>query len=317
MSKYKLAVIGVYFGKLPQYFNLWLNSCSYNETIDFFVFTDQKVSKYPKNVKIIKYSLEEMQIDATNVLGFEASLDYAYKCCDYKVIYGNIFKKYIKDYDFWSCCDFDMIFGNIRKYITDDILENYDKILRWGHLSFYRNNDKFNNYYKLSGSTCGNYKEVFTSNKIFGFDELSGIYNIYKSNGGMIYDKILFADISTRYKRFRINDNDYKLEMFYFKDGSIYRDYIKNNKKYTDEFIYVHFQKRKNMKSYVKKLNNFYIYNDGFIDRKDNDNLELIIKKYNKYPGIIYETCENLKAIIKRKVPYYYRRIIDILRGKK
>lgn len=317
MSKYKIAVIGVYFGNLPQYFDLWLNSCKYNETIDFFVFTDQKVTRVPSNVKIIKYSLKKMQKDASKVLGFNANLKYAYKCCDYKVIYGNLFTDYIKDYDFWGCCDFDMIFGNIRKFITDDILENHDKILRWGHLSLYRNNEKFNNFYKLPGSECGNYNEVYTSDEIFTFDEMYGIYKIYLKNDGRIYDEILFADISTRYKRFRTNGDDPKKEMFYFKDGSVYCDYIENGVVKTTEYIYIHFQKRKKMNSTVTTLNNFYIYGDGFINRKNNDNLNLIIKKYNNYPGIIVETFENIRAVIKNKYKFYSKILIKKLRKNK
>ena len=32
---HKICVVGIYFGRFPEYFPLWLNSCGYNKTIDF------------------------------------------------------------------------------------------------------------------------------------------------------------------------------------------------------------------------------------------------------------------------------------------
>ena len=48
------------------------------------------------------------------------------------------------EYDFWGYCDIDLIFGNIRKFITDDILDKYDKILSRGHFTLFRNKDSIN-----------------------------------------------------------------------------------------------------------------------------------------------------------------------------
>ena len=39
----KIAILIVYYGKLPPYFDLWLRSCEFNETIDFYVVTDNKL----------------------------------------------------------------------------------------------------------------------------------------------------------------------------------------------------------------------------------------------------------------------------------
>ena len=46
----KTVIIGVYFGKFPEYFDLWLKSAEYNRNVDFLIFTDYntrygKVSK--------------------------------------------------------------------------------------------------------------------------------------------------------------------------------------------------------------------------------------------------------------------------------
>lgn len=54
----KIAVVSVYYGTLPPYYKLWLRSCEYNSTIDFYIVTDIEVENLPKNVHIINLSLQ-------------------------------------------------------------------------------------------------------------------------------------------------------------------------------------------------------------------------------------------------------------------
>lgn len=55
----KIAILTVYYGELPPYFDLWLRSCEFNETIDFYVVTDNKLYNLPKNVNIIDITLKD------------------------------------------------------------------------------------------------------------------------------------------------------------------------------------------------------------------------------------------------------------------
>ena len=105
----------------------------------------------------------------------------------------------IKNYDFWGHCDIDLVFGDIRKFITDDILNYYDKIFFRGHLSLYRNIEKMNNLFKLNYSG-NNFKKVFTNEKIYGFDEWNGIYKICNENDIKSYNKNVIVDVSIKYK---------------------------------------------------------------------------------------------------------------------
>ena len=60
MKKYSICIVGVYFGKLPKYFNLWLKSCENNSDIDFLIIgdgegiADEIVEVYKKNKKKTK-----------------------------------------------------------------------------------------------------------------------------------------------------------------------------------------------------------------------------------------------------------------------
>ena len=299
----RIVIIGVYFGKFSKYIELWEKSCNYNDNYDYMIFTDQ-IREDRKNVKYINFSLEKFSKLASEKLKMNIKLENPYKCCDFKVVYGLIFEEYIADYDFWGHCDFDMIFGNLNDFLSNDIFMKFDKILTLGHLSLYRNNESVNQRYKDSGSLLGNYKEVFSNEINLGFDELKGIYSIYKKNNYPMYEKRIFADISAIFKQFKLAmkfDKDlknYKEQVFYWENGNIYRAFIFKNEVLIDEFAYIHFQKRGNLDVYIKnieKCNSFIITNKGFFEKEIGTPRRDDIKKYNKYNGKVFELFEKIK----------------------
>ena len=115
----KTVIIGVYFGKFPEYFDLWLKSAKYNRNVDFLIFTDQKMKVNIQNIRFIEITIQDMEKLASKKLEIEINLKRPYKCCDYKPVYGIIFEDYIKKYEFWGHCDFDMIFGDILSFVTE------------------------------------------------------------------------------------------------------------------------------------------------------------------------------------------------------
>ena len=47
----KVVLITMYFGKLPNYFSLFLKSCEKNKDFNWLIFTDDNTNyNYPKNV---------------------------------------------------------------------------------------------------------------------------------------------------------------------------------------------------------------------------------------------------------------------------
>ena len=57
----KTVIIGVYFGKFPEYFDLWLKSAEYNRNVDFLIFTDQKMKVNIQNIKFIELTHQTLQ----------------------------------------------------------------------------------------------------------------------------------------------------------------------------------------------------------------------------------------------------------------
>lgn len=186
-----LAFICCYFGKLPWYIHYFLHSCRYNPSIDFFLITDDKVQLFdlPPNVKMIPVELEYIKVLAGKKLGFEVTIPYGYKLCDFKPAYGVIFEDIIKDYDFWGHCDIDIIFGDIREFITKELLNEYDLISvrpDWltGCFLLYRNTHKINTVYQFSKD----YRKVFTDSKHYCFDETNFMHDEFSE--GKSYEEI-------------------------------------------------------------------------------------------------------------------------------
>jgi len=181
----------VYMGDYPWYFPYFLQSCRYNPSVDFLIFTNNIDAKFelPANVKIIPYSIERFKIDARKVLEFEIAIESGYKLCDFKPAYGYIFSDYIKDYDFWGYCDVDVIFGNIRSFMTDELLKEYDIISArhdylTGCFALYRNNEFMRNLFKQSKD----YRKVFTEQRNFFFDETNFAFEAFEK--GLHYSEI-------------------------------------------------------------------------------------------------------------------------------
>lgn len=308
--KYKICLIIPYFGKLPNYFQLWLNSCKHNPDIDFLIYTDDKTKyEYPKNV-ILKYTtFDEIKKRIQQNYDFPIALKNAYKLCDYKVAYGEIFSKDIEKYDFWGHCDLDLIWGDIRMFITDEILDNYEKILPRGHFSIYKNTKEINSRYKNEVKDVISYKEVFTSNHSFAFDEWNGLYKIYKKQNYKLYEDEICADISVKYNILNINST---------KENSIFTWNVENEKSkiysYTyknkivkKEYMYIHLQKR-NMTvtmPLTQYKDEYIIVPNEFVPKDLQAINKKLIKKYTKIKLIRKEymkmKIKNLLQKIKKR----------------
>lgn len=125
----KVALLICYFGKFPWYSHYFLHSCKYNPDIDFYLISDNvPFSTLPSNVFFIRRTIKDIEKIALKKLGFKININNSYKLCDFKPTYGFLFSELIKAYDFWGCGDIDVIFGDIRKFITNELLNNYDTI---------------------------------------------------------------------------------------------------------------------------------------------------------------------------------------------
>ena len=245
-----------YFGQFPNYFQLWLDSCKENSTINWLIITDiEDKYKYPSNVKRIRMTFEELVIFIQSKYDFKIGLQTPYKLCDFRPAYGDIFQDYIAGYDYWGYCDVDLIWGNIRKFLTDDLLsKNYDRLFSLGHCTLYRNADDNNSIYRTAIKGCLTYREIFASQFNFVFDETQ-IIEIYAKLGKRVYSPIVCYDVCVKKLRFQPSEETAKNTIcdsligkrgiFLKNADGIFFYYIQEKKILSKEFMYIHLQKRK------------------------------------------------------------------------
>lgn len=244
-----IIVILPYFGKFPIYFPLFLKSCSSNDSIDWLIVTDQSADSYvvPKNCIWVNKSFTQMQQEIKDTLGYKPEITY--DLCKYRAAYHIIFNKYVSVYDFWGFCDCDLIFGNLRNFITENVLEKYDKISWRGHLTLIRNSSRLKDIYLTEIPGYKTFRGcVSNSDGVNLFDEV-GLNKIFDYFKLPIYTDLPICDLVIRKYNFVCNhglfdDETNKRQIFRWDNGKLFRVYLYNGMIYSQEVVYVHFLKR-------------------------------------------------------------------------
>lgn len=303
----KIVLICPYFGKLPSYFRLTLTSMKNNPQIDWLIFTDDKtLYNYPDNVKVIYTDFSSIRSLISEKIMMDASSIKPYKLCDFKPFYGIIFDEYIKCYDFWGHCDFDCIFGRINYFLTDEILNSYEKILFLGHLSLYRNSKKMTNTLRRYFIECPHLKDMLQKDYPFQIDEVLIIKYLSDKKVSIFMNDESIADIYCLKKPFYITHSEIKTDSK-SKKIRLYSTYKKNNgmifsyqkgvlksfffgSKGNDikekEYMYIHLQKRSMCckMDISEKSDDFLIVPNSFLPYRKID--KDFIQKYSNDSGV-------------------------------
>lgn len=305
-----IAYLVPYFGKLPVGFKMWLLSCAANETIDWILLTDDRTEyNYPNNVKVHYCTYDSIKERIQNNFDFPIVISKPWKLCDFRPAYGEIFSDELKTYDYWGHCDMDLIFGDIRAFITDEILEKYDKIGFQGHSVIYRNTPEVNQRYRNQVENAPNYKDVFTSGDGKFFDEV-GICEIYDALEIPYYKETNFAHLdrftTSFYLLYLPEDDGYKnnRQVFTCENGKIIRNYLDGTNVKREEYMYIHLFSRPisfKAKTYSKDI--IYAIYPDVVKEIEKDKLNYkFIKKHG--------TCSTLHFYA--KVAWFYRKKITV-----
>ncbi len=112
----------------------------------------------PLCMKVVKTPFQEIAGRVAS-LSPKARLYSGYKLCDYKAMYGSIFKSECEGYDYWGYCDVDTLIGDIPGWLEKVDYQKYDRIGRAGHFTIYRNTPEVNKLWrvKLSRTVSADY----------------------------------------------------------------------------------------------------------------------------------------------------------------
>ncbi len=262
-----------YFGKFKNYFQIFLDSFSFNKHFDLLIITDQDMVNYtiPENVIIHKTTFDKFREFIKKKFVFSISLNNPYKLCDYKPTFGYLLEGYdfFKKYKYWGHLDSDMIIGNLDVIIPLLDENQYLKLFANGHMTIYLNNKDNNVRFMNKLNNRVIYKESFTLDKIYGFDEggnnynneLLSVHEIFMNEvPNQTYTNDLCFNSSTKYYKLRSTNyveekkcwvTDKKSHVLRFSNGRIL-DEKSNN------YIYCHLQGRyMSIRHYDK--NSFFI----------------------------------------------------------
>lgn len=280
----KIIIVLPYFGKFPNYFNLFLNSCKKNYTIDWLIISDQSPSEWKIPTNVIWETTDFQKVCKEIRRIYNVIPTSPYDLCKYRVAYHRIFSKFIVGYDFWGYCDCDVIFGDIRHFLTEEILNAYPKISWRGHLTLFRNIEPYNSAFltKIQGfksfEGC-----IGNTDGINLFDEV-GINKIYDYLGYPIYTKLPLCDLRIRDYNFICNHDVFPPEtninqIFRWKDGKLFRLYSLNGEVNQEEVIYVHFLKRPMdiATTSISESSSYLIVPNEFISDRNIDYITLLV----------------------------------------
>lgn len=238
----KVVFLIPYFGRIPDYFHLWLRSAEANPQFTFFLYTDLPFPvSSNSNVQIKRISFAQLQDKVRWKLGKSCVLKDPYKLCDYKPAYGELFAEDIQDFDFWGFCDVDLILGHLQHFISEELLATSDKLFDLGHFCIMRNNNKMNSLYKLKYPNVLDFAYTSRTNYCCHFDE----------NGAIAYAPNYDTSIRfyTAWPFFDVPINQYKMlhdgvEVYaVWENGVLTLNSIDGG--FTKEIMYIHLQKRK------------------------------------------------------------------------
>lgn len=298
----KILIIIPYFGKMPNWFQTFLNSSGRTELIDFLFLTDDRTEfDYPSNFKVVYMDFKEVQDLFRKKLG-PIHLTHGYKFCDYKPTYGYVLNEYTEGYAFWGHSDIDIVWGDLDQFLRKANYTEFDRIFGMGHLSIYRNNDRMNTSFRTKLRRP--YPKIFqfdfvkNTSYISLFDEI-GMNFIMKEGGFRFYDEVHSHNVNMNYSNYAIGDGQPKVpELLLYDDGHLYVVRKGADGLVKEEFMYLHIQKRKITKNLVPKTDRFLLTVDGFIDVADESNLEPYFDQYGMNPDD--EKQRNYQANLKQ-----------------
>lgn len=261
-----------YFGALPDYFDLWMRSAECNPQYSFYLYTDADIAvPADSNVKVFPATFEKFRKRIYEKLGSDIKCNSPYKLCDYKPAYGLILEDEIREFPFWGFCDIDLILGKLDHFITDEMLESYDKLYLHGHFCLLRNNEKMRTLFMKKFDRVLDYRYAFSTDYICHFDENGTIAYAQQYDSTIkAYFDWDFADPSCQQYELKWGgETCFAL----WKNGILSLQHSESE--HQREILYIHLQKRKMERFPDVGHDAFCIFRNGFYPYSEGKDLKI------------------------------------------
>ncbi len=252
-----------YFGRWPEWMNLFLETCKWNPTIHWLFFTDcgEPANRCP-NVRFVQMEKSELEQLVLRKLSVRVQLDLTYKLCDLKPAYGIIFEEFLEGVDYFGFGDIDVVFGDLRKFFTDAVLA-YDIISAHsdrlsGHFCLLKNRRRVRNAFRLARTWQGDFQnpsytcfdESTFSRRVLGLGCKSLHRTVLRFLRGArfrLLAKETYSTILSPNRPWLDGTRVYPSE-WYWREGR-----LTNNKDNDREFPYLHFMNWKSSKYLMRE----------------------------------------------------------------
>lgn len=261
-------VIVNWFGKPPNVFPLWIDSCGVNKTIEWMFFTDIDMSKYhvPKNMTIHTCDFDWMKSRLQSKFPYPVRYERPWDFCAFKPLLGTVFEEELKGADFWGWSDVDMLYGSLTPVIS--LAEKgYDKVMPNGHFSIVRNSPDLNKF--IFDHPCTRKAIAADESGLSCYDERDFRFTVMHDYGAKQASEIVsYIHLYPRWGHFKFNvskaasrilelgDDGSCPVVFTWKDGHLTGHFaLPDHSVRTLDLAYVHFFKR-NIRAKVDSLKN-------------------------------------------------------------
>jgi hypothetical protein len=140
-----LIMLMPYFGRWPEWMNLFIESCKWNPDVRWRFYTDcGEPENNAANVDYVHLSFEDYKALVREKLRIEFDPSDRYKLCDLKPAYGDIHARDIAGYRFFGWGDIDLVYGKISEHYTSAVLAKSNALsiredMFAGHFAILRN----------------------------------------------------------------------------------------------------------------------------------------------------------------------------------
>lgn len=140
-----LIMLMPYFGRWPEWIDLFIESCKWNPDVHWRFFTDcGQPENEAANVEFVPISFAEYRARVRERLGIAFDPVRARKLCDARPAFGFIHEQEISDFPFFGYGDIDVIYGTIRNFYSEAVRAKYNLLsthadILAGHFAVLRN----------------------------------------------------------------------------------------------------------------------------------------------------------------------------------
>src|SRR6185369_11411681 len=162
-----------YFGKWPEWIDLFVESCKWNPSVCWRIYTDCGAPQNKaENVEIVDFTLADYKALVSDRLGIRFNPSDPYKLCDIRPALGYIHEQENAEFRFFGFGDVDVVYGNIRKFYTDELLDQWDVLSTHnerlsGHFAVLRNTPQLRRAFRR----IPNHRALLERPEYVGIDE--------------------------------------------------------------------------------------------------------------------------------------------------